>query len=144
MVSAGPAVVRVGVNTISRRSHSVAGRLVQVWRRAGASQIGSRTISRRSHSVAGRLVQVWQRLASMAWRQQQQPASGTSVDARAVVSPQQLQEMMEQSAGRAVDEFSRRPSASSSATGPDSIVLDFAEGFVLYAPSVSGYSCAVS
>ena len=55
--SAGPAVFGVGINTISRRSQSVAGRLVHVWRRSGASQVGSRTISRRSHSVAGRLVQ---------------------------------------------------------------------------------------
>ena len=75
---------------------------------------------------------------------------------------QQLQKMMEQTAGRAVDEFSRRSWASSSATGPDigtvplyvrqkfsihsfiySIALDFAERFVLYARSVSGYSRAV-
>ena len=53
VVSAGPAVFGVGINTISRRSQSVAGRLVQV----GASHVGSRTISGRSHSVAGRLVQ---------------------------------------------------------------------------------------
>ena len=57
VVSTGPAVFGVGINTISRRSQSVAGRLVQVWRRSGAGQVASRTISRRSHSVAGRLVQ---------------------------------------------------------------------------------------
>ena len=60
--------------------------------------------------------------------QQQQPTSGASVNARAVVSPQQLQEMMEQTAGRAADEFSRRSWANNSATGPDSIALDLTEG----------------
>ena len=57
VVSAGPAVFGVAISTISRRSQSVARRLVQVWRKSGASQVGSRTISGRSHSVAGRLVQ---------------------------------------------------------------------------------------
>ena len=71
-------------------------------------------------------------------------ASGTSVDARAVVSLQQLQEMMEQTVGRTVDEFSRRSRAGSSAAGPDIIALDFTEGFVLHARSVSGYSRGVS
>ena len=36
----------------------------QVWHRADASQVGSRTISRRPHSVAGRLVQVWWRVGN--------------------------------------------------------------------------------
>ena len=66
------------------------------------------------------------------------------VDARAVVAPQQLQEMIKQTAGRAVDEFSRRSWASSFAKDPDSIALDSAEGFVLYARSVSGCSRSAS
>ena len=66
------------------------------------------------------------------------------MDARAVVAPQQLQEMMKQTAGRAVGEFSRRSCASSFAKDPDSIALDSAEGFVLYARSVSGCSRAAS
>ena len=56
-VDAGPALVGVCVNTINRLINSVAGRLVQLWRRAGASQVGTPTISMRFHSVEGRLVQ---------------------------------------------------------------------------------------
>ena len=63
---------------------------------------------------------------------------------RTVVSPQQLQKMMEHTARRAVDKFSRRSWASSTTTGPNIIALDFAEWFVLYARSVSGYLHAVS
>ena len=73
--------------------------------------------------------------------QQQEPAIGASLNARVVVSPQQLQEMMEQTAGSAVDQFSQRLWASSSATA---IALDFAVGFVLYTESMSVCLRAVS
>ena len=66
------------------------------------------------------------------------------MDARAVVFLQQFQEMMEQTAGREVDEFLRQSWISSLATGPDSTALYFAEAFVLYAWSVSGCSRAFS
>ena len=51
---AGPALVRFAHAGSAGGLLCVEGRLVQVWRRAGASHFGSRTISRRSHSVAGR------------------------------------------------------------------------------------------
>ena len=51
------------------------------------------------------------------------------MDARAVVFLQQLHEMMEQTAGREVDEFLRQSWVSSSATVRDSIALCFAEPF---------------
>ena len=54
---AGPALVRFAYAGLADGPHSVAGRVVQVWRRAGASQVGSRTISRLFHSVERRLVQ---------------------------------------------------------------------------------------
>ena len=66
------------------------------------------------------------------------------MDAQALMSPQQLQEIMQQTAEREVNEFSWRSWASSLATGPDNIALDFSEGFVLYTLSLSGCSRAVS